>query len=376
MIEKKLRISFCIVCRNRLDQLKETLLKNIEDNEDYSNLEFLILNYNSQDEMHSWVKRNLQKYIKAGRINYYRTTDPVEFSHSHSKNIAFNLANGALLCNINADHFTGKGFAAYINSEFTKDENIVLTTIDYYSTKKDYRVPRDLWGRVCLKKDDFIMIRGFDEEMDRYAYEDFDFVNRLEMAGVKRVLIENPSFLKYLSHSEEKRYSLNNDAYIIKYTFINYINPCSSEFIFLYQDHHFERGTLVDNFSANSHDFTYAYKTRIEKYEYDLKGNEFMKGNWNENNNEIRLVSQKGGHHVLVKNSGEDKYILRERKRELHFYKINDQISMELFTRFNYIFHNRIAMQKNIAESRIKVNMGGFGKAKIYKNFDPDQYIY
>jgi len=48
---KHFKISFCIVCMNRLHQLSQTLLQNIRDNEDYSELEFIVLDYNSNDGM-------------------------------------------------------------------------------------------------------------------------------------------------------------------------------------------------------------------------------------------------------------------------------------------------------------------------------------
>lgn len=44
-------ISFCTVCMNRTLHLKETLIKNIRDNSAYPNLEYVLLNYGSKDEM-------------------------------------------------------------------------------------------------------------------------------------------------------------------------------------------------------------------------------------------------------------------------------------------------------------------------------------
>ncbi|HEX6426988.1 MAG TPA: glycosyltransferase, partial [Niastella sp.] len=109
------KISFCIVCMNRLHHLQQTFLRNIHDNDDYPNLEIVLLDYNSQDGMELWVNENLREFIAAGRVTYYKTFEPQVFSHSHSKNLAFRLASGDIVCNINADHFTGKGFGHYVN---------------------------------------------------------------------------------------------------------------------------------------------------------------------------------------------------------------------------------------------------------------------
>ena len=43
------QISFCITCMNRLKHLQETLEKNILDNFLVDEVEFVVLDYNSQD---------------------------------------------------------------------------------------------------------------------------------------------------------------------------------------------------------------------------------------------------------------------------------------------------------------------------------------
>ena len=57
------KISFCTVCMNRLHHLKMTLQKNISDNRDYSNLEFIILDYNSSDGLGEYIRDNFNEEI-------------------------------------------------------------------------------------------------------------------------------------------------------------------------------------------------------------------------------------------------------------------------------------------------------------------------
>ena len=199
------KISFCIVSMNRLHHLKKTLMSNIQDNEDYKNLEFVVLNYNSKDKMDEWIKENVSKYIESGKLTYYHTFDPTEFNHSHAKNMAFKLAKGDILCSINADHFSGKNFANYVNRQFNLHKEIVLTTIDYDKKKKNYFPPQDILGKVCVKKRDFINVNGFDESMTNYGFEDYDFINRLELNKVKRKLITNLAYMNFISHSHNEK---------------------------------------------------------------------------------------------------------------------------------------------------------------------------
>src|SRR5688500_144474 len=103
---------------NRSHHLKQTFLKNIEDNIGYENLEFILLDYNSEDDMEEWVKENLLQHIASGKVVYYKTFEPLAFKHSHAKNLVFKLANNDILCSINADHFAGENFAHYVNESF------------------------------------------------------------------------------------------------------------------------------------------------------------------------------------------------------------------------------------------------------------------
>ena len=174
------KISICTVCMNRLHQLEQTLIKNIEDNNSYNEVEFVVLDYNSQDGMEEWVKQNLSSYINTGKLVYYKTTEPQKWSPSHSKNLAFKLATGDIICNIWSDYFTGKDFAEFVNRSYQNDPNIVMTPIDFHKTKPGYHPPGDVLGKVCVRKTDFLKVHGFDERMDRHGFEDYDFVNRLD----------------------------------------------------------------------------------------------------------------------------------------------------------------------------------------------------
>ena len=54
-VTKQYKISFCTNCMGRTDDLKQTYLQNIEDNKEYPNVEFVLLNYNSKDDIDQLV---------------------------------------------------------------------------------------------------------------------------------------------------------------------------------------------------------------------------------------------------------------------------------------------------------------------------------
>jgi hypothetical protein len=163
------KVSICTTCMNRLEHLRQTYVQNIEDNLDYQNVEFVLLDYNSQDGLDVWAKENLMKYIEKGVLNYYRTTEPEYYSMAHSRNVAFKLAQGDIVNNVDSDQFTRKGFATFINKIANQqDEKVIFA--------KSRQLLR---GRLGFYKRDFIeLLGGYDEDLVGYGHDDQDLINR------------------------------------------------------------------------------------------------------------------------------------------------------------------------------------------------------
>jgi len=191
-------ISLCITCMNRLFHLKETIAQNIEDNAAYPNIEFVLIDYNSQDGLEEYVKENLMPYIEKGILNYYKTTEPKKFHASYAKNLSHALAQGAIVCNLDGDNFTGKDFAFYLNHLFNqKGENNI-----YQFFKRPY------WGtvgRLAFYKPNFFKLGGYDEDLLPIGHEDLDLVNRGRKMGMNLEQTQIENFLKYLSNTTKEK---------------------------------------------------------------------------------------------------------------------------------------------------------------------------
>lgn len=186
---------------NRLCHVRETLRANINENIDYPGIEFVLLDYNSSDGLAEWVRTDMMPYIEMGLLKYYRTTEPLYFSQSHSKNMLAQLATGDIFCLMDADNFAGLDYARWVNEAFqTNGPNTLVTTI-----RKTHIPFRDQGGKLAISRDFFRAARGFDESFDGYGMEDVDLTHRLEAMGGQRVFIEKPRFLKCISHSHGNR---------------------------------------------------------------------------------------------------------------------------------------------------------------------------
>ena len=177
-VSKMYKISFCVTCMNRLYNLKETLPVNLKNEAGYPFLEFVVLDYNSQDGLGDWMRDNMMEHIESGRVSYYRTDEPEYFSMSHSRNIAFKVANGDIVLNLNADNYTAKHWneppqeshAYYLNrmANEAEDRKIIFA-----------KGKRSMHGRVGFYKDEFINdLGGYDEDLLGYGHDDHDLVYR------------------------------------------------------------------------------------------------------------------------------------------------------------------------------------------------------
>jgi hypothetical protein len=190
----KRTISFCTTCMNRFFHLRETFLRNVDDNRTYPAVEFVLLNYNSQDELHHWALKHLPPYIEKGIVNYYHTTEPTRFHASIAKNLAHKVAQGEIVCNVDGDNFTGKDFAFYLNhAMYVRHDDCVLhfKKAPYWGTE----------GRIAMTRSNFIALGGYDESFEPIGHEDHDLINRAKAYGLRYDNIRIENFLHYLSNT-------------------------------------------------------------------------------------------------------------------------------------------------------------------------------
>lgn len=174
--------------------LHKTYLQNIEDNADYPWIEFVLVNYNSEDGLHEWAQHTLPPFIERGLVNYYYTPEPPLFHASIAKNLAHKVAKGDIVCNLDADNFTGKDFALYLNYlMFDRGDNHIFhfKKAPYWGTE----------GRIALTRKNFLALGGYDESFESIGHQDHDLINRATAMGLTYENIQIENFLRYLSNT-------------------------------------------------------------------------------------------------------------------------------------------------------------------------------
>jgi glycosyltransferase involved in cell wall biosynthesis len=195
-------VSFCTACKNRLEFLKKTLRQNLKDNPPDYPWEIVVVDYNSRDGLHDWIKQNFQKEIQTKRLTYFQLIGNPPWRASHAKNIAHRLATYPVLCNLDADNFCGKNSALLLSKLVTKD------TLAIAPLRK-----ADVSGRIAIHRDLFKKLSGYDETIGAhetdgfyaYGFEDEDLVNRAKKTGA--LTVELPKeHLKALKHQNHLRF--------------------------------------------------------------------------------------------------------------------------------------------------------------------------
>lgn len=361
-----IKISFCTVCMNRLHQLKETILANITCYQDVPGVEFILLNYNSSDEMDDWVLCNLKRFIDIGLLIYYKTTEPESFNHSHSKNMIFKLATGDILCSINADHYIGEGFDLYLRKLFCDQPNSYVTPYLKVTANSKNTVAGDVFGKVCVWNTDFHKIGGFDEKFKIYGFEDLDLINRLDSVGSKRVVLNDPEFLKFISHHDDERIPLKSSKLYAIY--IQYVSPSASEVIYFSSDHSYEQITLKKVGSLNSEKYTYAFKKRDHVYHYAVEKGGWKKGKWEIEKDKFILSRRNTA--VFYRIEGEQLIDLENQT----FFKIQQVENISKLNTLRSFLKNLHIMKMNVLKKISVVNNSSYGKGVVLKNFG-DEYF-
>ncbi len=121
---------------------------------------------------------------------------------AHAKNLAHRLGimEGAdVLVNLDADNFTGHGFAAYLNEVFQEDR------VYCWSRMIKGQGNRGISGRIAVTRNAFLTTGGYDERFEKWGPDDKDFTRRLQKLGYADREIDR-RFLRAIPHTDEVRF--------------------------------------------------------------------------------------------------------------------------------------------------------------------------
>ncbi len=197
----------------RLKHLQQTLPQNMKDNADYPNAQFVVLNYGGEKETEQWVKDTFKSDIATGRLKYISYPAAATFKMAHAKNMATRHSDGDIVCNMDADQFSGPGFARLIADSFRQAEQ---RRRHIYMRHSPIEVARDgnehasSLGKIAMLHTDFDYFRGYNENLKGWGGDDTDMNARMLLHRMSNAPIPL-SMAKGIEHSDELRTSMMDD---------------------------------------------------------------------------------------------------------------------------------------------------------------------
>ncbi|GHV40035.1 hypothetical protein FACS1894179_05910 [Bacteroidia bacterium] len=198
--EDKTTLSFCITCKNRLHQIKQTLPQNLSDNIAMKGkIDFILVDFGSTDGLQKWIAENFESEIEDGYLKYYYTEELKSWHASVAKNTAHILSQSDILVNLDCDNYTGKNGGEFILKSMIKF-GIHDTVIHQFSNK----FGDGSYGRIALSKQNFISIGGYDESFEPMGYQDTDLLIRLMVSGIVYIHLGNRRYNKAILNNKIK----------------------------------------------------------------------------------------------------------------------------------------------------------------------------
>ncbi len=205
-----LTLSFCITCKNRLHQIKQTLRRNLDDNLLHRDvIEFVLMDFDSLDGLSGWIVENFCDELDSGYLKFYQTCGLEYWHASVAKNTAHWCASNDIVVNLDCDNFTGFWGGAYVIGIFMQHHMNIVT--QQFSGE----VGDGSYGRIAASRKYFDLIGGYDESFDPMGYADDDLVNRLVKLGLQHIVLSNPLYNPAISNTKEEgiRYANSSKNY-------------------------------------------------------------------------------------------------------------------------------------------------------------------
>jgi hypothetical protein len=206
-----MKIVFAITCKDRAFHIRETLPANLAHNTSPRS-RFVLLDYNSPDDLVPYLRGNHAREISSGKLVVYHSREPGPFRVAYAKNIAARCAlreNAEIIVTLDADNFTGPDFDKFIE-ERMREPGIFMcpdhAAIRDMSWEPEAGRPlRGFAGRLVVRAQDFIKAGGYSEAYETWRGEDIDFNARMQRMGYTMRFIDT-RYLATIPHSAQVRF--------------------------------------------------------------------------------------------------------------------------------------------------------------------------
>ncbi|MCU0731253.1 MAG: glycosyltransferase family 2 protein [Hyphomonas sp.] len=215
-MSKALKISYCTTCKGRLHHLRQTLPANMAAEAGNDDIEFVLLDYDSNDGLGDWVRDTFRGELASGRLVYVRHAPAPHFRMAHAKNMSHRAASGDVLVNVDGDNFIAPNTSAWLRALFVEHPNSLacpreLTVPGFLQQRYLNRFlnrprPADgLCGRIAVSRATFHAVGGYNEGLLGWGGDDVDFMLRVRDSGARLAAMPVAVWGGTIPHDNEER---------------------------------------------------------------------------------------------------------------------------------------------------------------------------
>ena len=181
-------------CCNRLWQLALTLpdnLKRLKKNE-----ELVLVNYGSTDNLNRYIESNYlcRNLMDENRFKYIDVLDVNKYHCPKAKNIAHRFASGKFLINLDADNGNHLINKIILNTD-NRNKSLIHLWHNIHLN--------GTYGKICMPKNIFYKLGGYDESFLPTAYQDDDIMKRAEAMNIE--IISKPIPVNIIQNTMEEK---------------------------------------------------------------------------------------------------------------------------------------------------------------------------
>lgn len=166
-------VTYCVTCRNRLHQLRETLPGNLRV-AGAAGHSVALVDYGSEDGLSGFVWDGFRDWIGRGTLRFFEVDRPAAWHAPRAKNLAHRIAPGGYLFNLDGDNHLTAADARMVAA-------CAASGCIAWQFSGDYE--DGSFGRIGLPADTFAALGGYDESFHPMGHQDTDLLARALASG-------------------------------------------------------------------------------------------------------------------------------------------------------------------------------------------------
>jgi len=171
-------ISVCIPCKNRVNTLAKTMRSYIKAANLSPPVEFMIVDYNSKDDLVEYIKYVWKKKLlkPPNKLSYAKYMGRKYYHLAHAYNLAVKASIGEYIIVSGTEFICPKYFFQRVRQGINNGHVWM-------------RIRATNSGMLILRRKEFMECGGYDERFELYGGEDKDIIFRLKRRGIRKKVL-------------------------------------------------------------------------------------------------------------------------------------------------------------------------------------------